>query len=116
MNTKFKKSNIYASTKTIDVFVNDNCVGILQHMAVAPEQLHWIPDDRVDCTQFPFDDEEAFLMLISDLKKYKNEHGYKYLTIWSHNNGYVARLNTELLQKAGFQHLQDLHPACMILY
>lgn len=116
MNTKFKISNIYISTETIDVFVDDTCVGILQHMAVAPEQLQWIPDDRVDCTQFPFDDDETFLILISDFRNYKNEHGYKYLTIWSHNNGFVAQLDEDLLLKAGFRHLPKMHPACMILY
>ena len=115
MHLNFKKSKIYISQKTIDVFVDDICVGILQHMAVAPDQLHWIPDDRVDCTKFPFNDEEAFVSLIFTLKNYKNEHGYKYLTIWAHNNGYVAQLNEDLLSKAGFRHIPNLHPSCMIV-
>ena len=53
--------------------------------------------------------------VVKELKRYKDEHGYKYLTIWSLNNGYAEQLDKELLEKAGFRHISDMHPACMFL-
>ena len=55
------------------------------------------------------------MAVVEELKRYKNEHGYKYLTIWTYNEGYASKLDRDMLERAGFKNLPDEHPACMFL-
>lgn len=112
---RYEPSKRYSSKNAIEVYANDAPIGILDSMAVAPEQLNWSPDDRVYNVKFQFRNEDTFLSVVSELKRYKNEHKHKYLTIWTYNNGYASQIDEELLEKAGFRHLPDQHPACMFL-
>ena len=99
----------------IEVYANDAPIGSLSSFGVTPEQLNWSPDDRVYNIKFQFRNEDTFLSVIKELKRYKDENGYKYLTIWTYNNGYAEQIDKLLLDKAGFKHLPDMHPACMFL-
>lgn len=110
---RYEPSSRYSSGNVTEVYANDAPIGILD--SVAPEQLSWSPDDRVYNVKFQFRNEETFLSVVSELKRYKDEHGYKYLTIWTYNNGYATQIDKNLLEKAGFKHLPDQHPACMFL-
>jgi hypothetical protein len=97
----------------IEVYANEASVGTLK--SVAQEQLAWFPDERVYNVKFQFRNAETFLSVVNELKRYKDEKGYTYLTIWTHNNGYAEIIDKDLLQKAGFKHLPNQHPACMFL-
>ena len=115
MNIKYKyeQSERYSSTGIIEVYANNAPIGILD--SETNEQLSWSPDDRIYNVKFQFRKEETFLSVVSELKRYKDEHGYKYLTIWTHNNGYAAQIDNKLLEKAGFRYLPNENPACMFL-
>lgn len=111
---RYEPSSRYTDNR-IEVFANEAPIGTLSSMAVAPEQLTWYPDDKVYNVKFQFRNEDTFLSVVAELKRYKNEHGYKYLTIWTYNHGYAELINKALLEKAGFKNLPDMHPACMFL-
>ena len=53
-----------------------------------------------------------FFSVVSELKRFKDEQGYKYLTIWTYNNGYATQINKNLLEKAGFKNIPD-QKSCM---
>lgn len=110
----FQDSTKYTDNR-IEVYANGAPIGTLSTMAVAPDQLAWFPDDTVYNVKFQFRNPETFISVVEELKHYKNEHNYKYLTIWSYNNGYAAILDKDLLEKAGFKNLPDTNPACMFL-
>lgn len=98
-----------------DVIANDVCVGHLSSIAAAPEELRWDPYYEAENVKFQFRNESTFMEVVEAIKRYKDEQGHKYLSIWEYANGYVAQLNKELLEKAGFRHLPDKHPAAMYL-
>lgn len=114
---RYEPSSRYSSpnSNAVEVYANKTPIGILNSMAVAPEQLSWSPDGRIYNVKFQFRNESTFLSVVSELKRYKDEHGHKYLTIWTYNNGYAAQIDQCLLEKAGFRHLPDQNPACMFL-
>lgn len=103
------------SDNRIEVHANEASIGTLQSIVAAPDQLTWFPDERVYNVKFQFRNEDTFLAVVEELRRYKNEHGYKYLTIWTYNNGYAAIIDKNLLAKAGFKNIPDMHPACMFL-
>lgn len=109
---KYEKSQRYTD-ESIEVSANDAPIGILK--AYDNNELMWSPDDRIYNIKFQFRNEETFLKVTQELQRYKDEQGYKYLTIWSYNNGYAEVLDKELLEKAGFRHIPGKHPACMCL-
>lgn len=111
---KYEPSKRYTDNR-IEVYANEATIGTLSSMAVAPEQLTWYPDDGIYNVKFQFRNKDTFLSVVEELKRYKNENGYKYLTIWSYNHGYAELIDKDLLSKAGFKHLPDMHPACMFL-
>lgn len=117
MNIQYRYEPIehYSNSNTIEVFANNAPIGVLNSMKTAPDQLSWCPDDRVYSINFQFRNKDTFLSVVSELKRYKDEHGFKYLTIWAYNNGYAAQIDKELLEEAGFRHLPGQHPACMFL-
>lgn len=111
---RYERSTRYTDNR-IEVYANEASIGTLSSIAVTPEQLNWSPDDRVYNVKFQFRNEDTFLAVVDELKRYKNENGYKYLTIWTYNYGYAELIDKRLLEKAGFKHLPDMHPACMFL-
>lgn len=110
---KYELSNRYTSSTVVDVSANEAPIGTLD--SVVSEQLNWSPDDRIYNIKFQFRNEDTFLSVVSELKRYKTEHGYKYLTIQSYNNGYAAQIDKALLEKAGFKHLPDQLSGYMFL-
>ena len=114
INFKYEKSSRCTSKDIIEVYANDAPIGILDSFSDS-EQLNWSPDDRVDNVAFQFRNINTFLAVVAELQRYKDAHGYKYLTIWSYNNGYIAQLEKSILEKAGFKHLPNTNPACMFL-
>ncbi len=116
MSIKYKyEPSTYYTDNRIDVFANGVPIGTLQSTKAAPEQLDWIPDDRVHNIKFQFRNEETFIAVVKELKRYKDENGYKYLGIWSLNHGYVESISKNWLEKAGFKKLPGTHPECMYL-
>ena len=111
---KYEPTSQYADNR-ISVYANDVCVGTLSTSAAVPEQLIWNPDDNVYNIRFQFRNPDTFISIVESLKYYKDEHGYKYLTICDYNNGYVALLDDELLKKAGFKSIPDISSACLFL-
>lgn len=111
---RYEPSSYYKDNR-IEIYANEALIGTLSSMTVAPEQLIWNPDDRVYNVKFQFRNEETFISVVEELKRYKNENGYKYLTIWSYNRGYAELIDKDLLEKAGFKHIPDMHPECMFL-
>jgi hypothetical protein len=97
----------------IEVYANEASVGTLN--SVTPEQLTWSPDERAYNVKFQFRNPDTFLSVVNELKCYKEKNGYKYLTIWTYNNGYAEVIDNSLLEKAGFKHLPNQNPACMFL-
>lgn len=99
----------------IEVYANKAKVGTLSSMAVGPDQLCWSPDIDTYNIKFQFRNEETFKAVVDELRRYKNEHGYKYLTIWTYNEGYASKLDKAMLERAGFRYHPDENPACMFL-
>lgn len=115
INFSYKESEKYTDD-AIEVFANDANVGILSSQKNFPGHLMWHPDfEKTYCVRFQFRHEETFLSVVEELKRYKDEHGYKYLTIWAYNGGYASLLDMSLLEKAGFKTLQDMDPNCLFL-
>lgn len=112
---RYEPSSRYSSGNVTEVYANDAPIGILESLTAASEQLSWNPDDRVYNVPFQFRNEDTFLSVVSELKRFKDEQGYKYLTIWTYNNGYATQINKNLLEKAGFKNIPDQNPACMFL-
>lgn len=110
---RYEKSERYTIPGSVEVYANNAPVGILSTIPGDPDNLNWNPDNRVRNVRFQFRNEDTFLSVVAELKRYKNEHGYKYLTIWPYNNGYVSQLDQKLLEKAGFRHFEDQPQACM---
>lgn len=110
---RYEKSDRY-SDGFIEVFANEAQIGILSSNAV-PEQLEWDPDIEHNNARFQFRKEETFNEVVNELKRYKNEKGFRYLTICRYNNGYMAQLDKDMLERAGFKILPDKHPAFMYL-
>lgn len=111
---RYEPSNRYLSNVT-EVYANDAPIGLLEPLSVDLDQLNWSPDDRVYNVKFQFRCEDTFLAVVAELKRYKKEHGYKYLTIWSYNHGYAAEIDKDWLAKAGFKHYDNQHPDSMSL-
>lgn len=111
---RYEPSTRYTDNR-IEVYANEAPIGTLLSIAVAPEQLTWYPDNRVYNVKFQFRNEDTFLSVVEELKRYKNENGYKYLTIWTYNQGYAELIDREWLEKAGFKNIPDTNPACMFL-
>lgn len=112
---RYEKNEQYTIPGSVEVYANNAPVGILTTIVGDKDNLNWYPDSRVRNVRFQFRNEDTFLSVVAELKRYKNEHGYKYLTIWPYNNGYVSQLSEELLKKAGFKHFEDQPQACMSL-
>lgn len=118
MNIQFKyqKSDRYIDDR-IEVFANKAQIGTLScadFMTAAPEQLCWNPDLTYNVS-FQFRNEDTFQAVVEELRRYKNTHGYKYLTICKHNNGYASTLDRGMLERAGFKNLPGTNPAYMFL-
>ena len=111
---RYEPSTRYTDER-IEVYANQANVGTLSTMKVAPEQLCWSPDDRTYNVKFQFRNYDTFAAVVENLKQYKNEHGYKYLTIWTYNYGYASVLDREMIEKVGFKNLPDNNPACFFL-
>lgn len=111
---KYEPTSQYNDDR-INVYANDVCVGTLSTSSAVPEQLIWNPNDKVYNIRFQFRNPDTFISIVESLKHYKNEHGYKYLTICDYINGYVSLLDDELLKKAGFKSIPDISSVCMFL-
>lgn len=114
IDIRFEPNSNYIDDR-IEVYANDACVGTLSSSDAMPDQLVWNPNDKVYNIRFQFRNTQTFLSVVEQLKLYKSQHGYKYLTIYDYNMGYVALLDEELLKKAGFKHLSDISSECMFL-
>lgn len=99
----------------IEFKVNDVLVGLLSSSVHAPDQLNWHPEPMNYYVRFQFRKLETWVTVVEELKRYKDENGYKYLTIWDMNNGYAAELDREFIEKVGFRQLPDHHSACYFL-
>lgn len=111
---RYEPSTRYTDN-SIEVYANEAPIGTLSSLVATSEQLCWSPDDRVRNLKFQFRKADTFLSVVEELKRYKNENGYKYLTIWTYNRGYAALIDKEWLEKAGFKNLPGMDPACMFL-
>ena len=111
---RYEESTHYTDGR-IEVYANEAPIGTLSSLPVAQDQLTWHPNDKIHTAKFQFRKEDTFLAVVRELKRYKDENGYKYLTIWAHNYGYAALIDKDILKKAGFKNLPDTNPACMFL-
>jgi hypothetical protein len=114
IDIKFEPSSNYIDDR-IEVYANDVCIGTLSSSEAMPDQLVWNPNDKVYNIRFQFRNPQTFLSIVHQLKLYKSQHGYKYLTIYNYGTGYVALLDEELLKKAGFEYLPEISSECMFL-
>lgn len=112
INYRYEETENAGTDGYIKVYANDAPIGVLYGTASSKDLLIWSPDKRVCNVKFQFRNDETFLTVVNELRRYKNEKGFKYLTIWSHKGEYADLLNKELIKKAGFYQLPDAHPAC----
>ena len=111
---RYEKCERYTDDR-IEVFANEASVGTLSNIAQEPKWLNWFPDEKNYNVAFQFRREETFFEVVDELKRYKDAHGYEYITIWSFSGGFVAKLDIKMLEKAGFHHIRGKHPDCMFL-
>lgn len=94
------------------VFANEACVG---YVTAVSDQLLWKKDPYFENPKYQFKDEDIFASVVTELKKYKDEHGYKYLVIDSLRDGYASILDRDLISSVGFRQLPDNHPSLYYL-
>lgn len=110
----YKQSTV-SQNNYIEVYANDAPIGTLSSTAAASEQLFWSPSDKVYRADFQFRNEDTFLSVVDELKRYKTEHGYRYLTIATFQSEYGDLLDIQLLKKAGFTHIPNKHSSFLFL-
>ena len=108
---RYEPSKRYTDER-MEVYANKANVGTLQAMG---NQLNCYPDDYTHNVKFQFRNYDTFAAVVEGLRQYKNEQGYKYITIWTYNYGYAAVLDRDMIEKVGFKHLPDNNPACFFL-
>lgn len=111
---RYESSNRYTDNR-IEVYANEASIGTLSSMSASLGQLTWFPNYNIHTVKFQFRNENTFLSVVDELKRYKNKNGYKYLAIWSYNYGYAELIDKDWLEKAGFKNLPDMPSACMLL-
>ena len=94
------------------VFANEACVG---YVTAVSDQLLWKKDPYIENPRYQFKNEDIFASVVAELKKYKDEHGYKYLVIDSRRDGYANILDRDLFSSVGFRQLPDNHPSLWYL-
>lgn len=99
-------------TDSLGVYANDACVG---YITPVMDQLLWKKSFDIDNPRYQFKDEDIFASVVAELKKYKNDHGYKYLVIDSLCEGYASILDHALISRVGFKQLPDNHPSLYYL-
>lgn len=113
---RYQKSTRYTDGRE-EVYANKANIGTLSQNKVAPECLYWSPDiseNMVYNVSFQFRNEETFMTVVEELKRYKTEQGYKYLVVYTFN-GYLDKLDKKLFEKAGFRTLPKENPEFMFL-
>lgn len=110
---RYEESKAFITDRTL-VYANEACVGSLKVIGSSLDTLNWLPENETN-VKFQFRNKETFFAVVRELKRYKDEHGFKYLAIWAYNNGFVSQMDKEVLEEAGFRYLEDGHPACMCL-
>ena len=113
MNIEFTYRESTNWCNGIDVFANEAPIGIIDE--IAHDCLNWHPGMDPDMLRFSLRKEETFSAVVSELRRYKDERGYKYLTIWTYNSGIASLFSRELLERLGFRNLPDCNPACFYL-
>ena len=111
---KYEQSEKHTDGR-IEVFANKASIGYLVSYPAEPKLLNWLPCDGNYDAKFQFRKEETFMEVIGELRRYKNEKGFDYLTIWSYNDGFAAQLGKGMLNRAGFLNIPGNNPACMFL-
>lgn len=101
--------------KRAEMFANGALVGSLSTAPANPEILIWMPDPYNPSIRFQFRVESTFNAIIDELKRYKEEHGLKYIAISSYSGGFAAKLDSEMLEKAGFKPLPEHNPNLLFL-
>lgn len=94
------------------VFANEACVG---YVTAVSDQLLWKKNPYLENPRYQFKCEDIFASVVAELKKYKDEHGYKYLVIDSLRDGYASILDRDLFSSVGFRQLPDNHPSLWYL-
>ena len=95
----------------LTVYANDACVG---NVIAAMENLIWNSGGNYN-PKYQFRNEDIFAAVVAELKKYKDEHGFKYLVIDNHSNGFASVLDPVMIRRAGFRQLPDNNPALYFL-
>lgn len=108
---RYEKTNRYGAD-SIEVFANDAQIGFLFGDY---DHLVWNPDVKNYNVRFQFRNELTFQTVVKELKRYKTEQGYKYLTITSVNGGFATALDQDMLKRAGFHYLPKMDPSLMFL-
>ncbi len=90
---RFTYSNSTKYSDAVELHANGAIVGIL---TITSDWLIWSPDLQNCNVKFQFRKLETFVAVVKELQRYKNEHGYRYLVIWTYNNG-IASLYLVLL-------------------
>ena len=96
----------------LTVYANDACVGCVTAVL---GNLTWQKSPDVDNPRYQFKDVDIFASVVAELKKYKDEHSYKYLVIDNHRGGYASVLDLDMIRRVGFRQLPDDNPALYFL-
>ncbi|EGC03375.1 hypothetical protein [Ruminococcus albus] len=95
----------------LSVYANDACVG---NITAAFENILWNSMGSYN-PKYQFKDEDIFASVVAELKKYKNEHGYKYLVIDDLRGGFASLLDQKMISRVGFKQLPDNYPSLYYL-
>ena len=91
----------------IDVFANDVPVGILKPHGIIKDELEWDTWLDYEGTKFALKDIETVKLIVNELKRYKDEHGFKYLCISNHLGGIATFFKEGTLKELGFKRLPE---------
>lgn len=100
-NTKYAKELNY-----LDIYANDVPVGTLRPL-VGSDEISWDPITTYDATRFALRNKEVRMAVAEELKRYKEEHGYKYVYISKGSSGVASLFSDETLLEMGFKYLPD---------
>ena len=114
MELRFDES-VRNGSGSIQAFANDAPVGLLVIMGETPEVLYWQRHYKVINVRYQLRNESTFLHVVNGLRQYKDKHGFRYLAVWTTGDGIGANVDPEVLEKAGFKPLANMHPDCLYL-
>lgn len=108
INFTFIEREEFPGSTIFEVYANKAKVGYLKPENIGEKKyLCWSSHLNPNSIRYQFRNFGTFIEVVEAMRKYKNEQGFEYLTIWNHRGGLAAELPQSYIDRAGFKPLPD---------